>query len=104
MQQLTSLVSYSNLPHYWSIVTHEGISGLTAVRPDLAATLSTCLAAHVTILCDTTMFLLIIHNHQCKIAIPAHIYPGTTHPYNILLDDAPVNDSRAFMAIIHKYL
>lgn len=103
MQQLTPLAAYSDLAFDWSIVINEGAAGLTTIRQHLAATLSDCLVAHVTILCRPAMFFLIIHDHRQKVAIPGHIYPGTEQPYEIQLDGWPVNNSTAFMTIIHKY-
>ncbi|KRL47677.1 hypothetical protein FD48_GL001750 [Lactiplantibacillus paraplantarum DSM 10667] len=49
------------------------------------------------------MFLLIIHDHRQKIAIPGHIYPGTTQSYHISLDGWPVDNSTALLTIIQKY-
>lgn len=67
MQQLTPLATYSALSHYWAIITHEGLSGLVTIKQPLTAILNDCLAAHVTILCETaSMFLLIIHDHRQK--------------------------------------
>ncbi|MDV0430402.1 hypothetical protein RXV91_05875 [Lactiplantibacillus sp. DA1] len=103
MQQLTPLATYSALSHYWAIITHEGLSGLVTIKQPLAAALSDCLAAHVTILYETSMFLLIIHDHRQKIAIPGHIYPGTTQPYHISLDGWPVDDSMTLLTIVQKY-
>ncbi|WP_251898989.1 hypothetical protein [Lactiplantibacillus paraplantarum] len=104
MQQLTPLATYSALSHYWAIITHEGLSGLVTIKQPLTAILNDCLAAHVTILCETaSMFLLIIHDHRQKIAIPGHIYPDTTQSYHISLDGWPVDNSTALLTIIQKY-
>ncbi|MCT3064729.1 hypothetical protein [Lactiplantibacillus pentosus] len=104
MQQLTPLVHDFNLDGCWSAVIDEGTPGLARVNQPLTQLLGTWLAAHVTILCDTASFLLIIHDHHQKLAIPGRISPGTSQPYDIKLDGWPVNNSAALMAIVQKYL
>ncbi|CAJ1229699.1 hypothetical protein [Lactiplantibacillus xiangfangensis] len=85
-------------------IVQDGFSGLHTVKLDLINELTRLLDARITILLDQPHFILIIHNHDEKLAVLGTVQQHSNQAYDITLDGHTVNTGPTMIQAIRDFI